>query len=66
MATLAELRNRGVEDVCIIACDGLKGLPEAIGEIWPRATVQICVVHLARVSERQVPAGLPQVRSLPE
>ena len=52
MATLAELRNRGVEDVCIVACDGLKGLPEAIGEIWPRATVQLCVVHLARASLR--------------
>jgi hypothetical protein len=32
MTVLAELRNRGVADVCIVACDGLKGLPEAIGE----------------------------------
>ena len=52
MATLAELRNRGVEDVCIVACDGLKGLPDATAEIWPRATVQLCVVHLARASLR--------------
>ena len=52
MATLAELRNRGVEDVCIVACDGLKGLPDAIAEIWPQATVQLCVVHLARASLR--------------
>jgi putative transposase len=52
MAILAELRNRGVEDVCIVACDGLKGLPEAIGEIWPAATVQQCVVHLVRASLR--------------
>ena len=52
MGMLAELRNRGVEDVCIVACDGLKGLPEAIGEIWPAATVQLCVVHLARASLR--------------
>jgi putative transposase len=50
MQTLAELRNRGVEDVCIVACDGLKGLPDAITEIWPRATVQLCVVHLVRAS----------------
>jgi putative transposase len=48
MAILAELRNRGAEDVCIVACDGLKGLPEAIGEIWPAATVQQCVVHRSR------------------
>ena len=52
MAILAELRNRGIEDVCIVACDGLKGLPEAIGEIWPAATVQLCVVHLVRDSLR--------------
>ncbi|WP_406191610.1 MULTISPECIES: transposase [unclassified Streptomyces] len=28
MTVLSELRNRGIEDVCIVACDGLKGLPE--------------------------------------
>ena len=52
MGILAELRNRGVEDVCIVACDGLKGLPDAIAEIWPQATVQLCVVHLVRASLR--------------
>ena len=52
MGILAELRNRGVEDVCIACCDGLKGLPDAIGEIWPQASVQLCVVHLARASLR--------------
>jgi putative transposase len=52
MALLAELRNRGVQDVCIVACDGLKGLPDAIGEVWPLATVQLCVVHLVRASLR--------------
>ena len=52
MGMLAELRNRGVQDCCIVACDGLKGLPESVTEIWPRATVQLCVVHLARASLR--------------
>ena len=52
MAMLAELRNRGVEDACIACCDGLKGLPDAIGEIWPAATVQLCVAHLVRASLR--------------
>jgi putative transposase len=52
MACLAELRNRGVADVMIVACDGLKGLPESIIEIWPQATVQLCVVHLVRASLR--------------
>ncbi len=35
-----------------MACDGLKGLPEAVSEIWPLATVQLCVVHLVRASLR--------------
>ncbi|MEU5764286.1 IS256 family transposase [Nocardia sp. NPDC047648] len=49
---LTELRNRGAEDVCMLVCDGLKGLPEAIGEVWPAAVVQTCVVHLLRASFR--------------
>jgi putative transposase len=52
MGILAGLRNRGVEDCCIVACDGLKGLPDAIGEIWPQATVRLCVVHLVGASLR--------------
>lgn len=46
MTCLAELRNRGVQDVKIVACDRVKGLPESVAEIWPLATVQLCVVHL--------------------
>jgi transposase-like protein len=41
-----------VADVFICCCDGLKGLPEAIAEVWPQATVQECVVHLVRSSLR--------------
>jgi transposase-like protein len=52
MTVPSELRNRGVEDVCIVACDGLKGLPDAVTATWPRATVQTCVVHLIRASLR--------------
>jgi len=40
--------NRGVEDVCIVVCDGLRGLPEAINNTWPLAIVQTCVLHLIR------------------
>lgn len=47
---LGELRNRGAEDVMIVCCDGLKGLPEAISATWPLADVQQCVVHLVRAS----------------
>jgi putative transposase len=47
-----ELKNRGVEDVLMAVCDGLKGLPEAIGEVWPPTVVQTCVVPLLRNSFR--------------
>jgi putative transposase len=49
---LAQLRNRGVEDVIICCCDGLKGLGEEITTTWPQATVQTCVVHLIRAANR--------------
>lgn len=45
---LTEIRNRGVEDVCIVVCDGLKGLPDAIATTWPLAITQTCVLHLIR------------------
>ena len=48
LQVLTEIRNRGVADVCIVCCDGLKGLPEAIAATWPLAIVQTCVLHLIR------------------
>ncbi|MGC4857428.1 IS256 family transposase, partial [Micromonospora sp. DT4] len=50
LRVLTELKNRGVADVCIVVCDGLKGLPAAIGEVWPQAVVQTCLIHLLRNS----------------
>ena len=32
LQVLTEISNRGVEDVCMVVCDGLKGLPDAIGD----------------------------------
>jgi putative transposase len=43
---LTELKNRGVTDVLMLVCDGLKGLPQAVEAVWPRTVVQTCVVHL--------------------
>jgi len=48
LSVLTEIKNRGVEDVCITVCDGLKGLPEAINTVWELAVVQTCIVHLIR------------------
>lgn len=50
LRVLTELKSRGVADVCIVVCDGLKGLPDAIGEVWPEAVVQTCLIHLLRNS----------------
>ncbi|MFL6141835.1 MAG: transposase [Labedaea sp.] len=44
---LSDLKNRGVEDILLVACDRLTGLPEAITTLWP-ATVQLRMVHLVR------------------
>lgn len=52
LSVLSELRNRGVNDVLIVCCDGLKGLPDAIEAVWPQAVIQTCVVHLLRASFR--------------
>ena len=49
---LTELKNRGVADVLMVVCDGLTGLPDAIGAVWPRAVTQTCIVHLLRNSFR--------------
>jgi len=52
LRVITELRNRGVEDVLFVCCDGLKGLPDAIEAVWPQTSVQTCVVHLVRASLR--------------
>ena len=52
LSVLSEVRGRGVADVCIVCCDGLTGLPDAISVVWPQAVVQLCVVHLIRASLR--------------
>ncbi|MDQ1740582.1 MAG: putative transposase [Pseudonocardiales bacterium] len=49
---LTELKNRGVADVCMLVCDGLKGLPDAVATVWPATIVQTCIVHLLRNSFR--------------
>jgi transposase-like protein len=37
LRVLSEIKNRGTQDVCIVVCDGLKGLPTAIESVWPQA-----------------------------
>lgn len=54
MSILVDLKNRGVQDVFFLVCDGLKGLPEAVENVWPRTIVQTCLIHLLRNSFRLV------------
>jgi putative transposase len=55
MQVLTDLKQRGVQDILIACVDGLKGFPEAIEAIFPRTTVQTCIVHLIRHSLKYVP-----------
>jgi len=48
MSVLTDLRNRGVKDAFFVVCDGLKGLPEVVSNVWPQAIVQTCIIHLIR------------------
>ena len=45
-----DLKTRGVDDILIAVTDGLKGMPEALEAVFPRTTLQTCVVHLIRNS----------------
>mgnify|MGYP003398206784 FL=1 len=40
MAVLTELKNRGVDDVFFVVCDGLKGLPSSVNTVWQDAIVR--------------------------
>ncbi len=50
LGVVTELKNRGVRDIFIACVDGLKGFPEAIETVFPKTTVQLCLVHLVRYS----------------
>ena len=50
LQVVTELRNRGVQDIFIACVDGLKGFPDAIEAVFPKAVVQLCVVHMVRHS----------------
>ncbi len=50
MKVFNDLKTRGVEDILIAVTDGLKGMPEALGAVYPATTLQTCIVHLIRHS----------------
>lgn len=54
LSVLTELQNRGMKDVFIFCTDGLSGFPEAIEAVYPRAKIQLCIVHMIRNSTKFV------------
>lgn len=54
LGVLTDLQNRGMQDVFIVCVDGLTGFPEAIEAVFPKADVQLCIVHLVRNSVKFV------------
>src|SRR5699024_6907366 len=50
-----ELQNRGVQDILIACVDGLKGFPDAINTVSPKAQDQLSIVHMVRYSMKFVP-----------
>lgn len=50
LQVLTELQNRGLKDIFIACVDGLKGFPQAIETVYPKTTVQLCIVHMVRAS----------------
>jgi putative transposase len=48
MSVLIDMKNRGVRDVFFLVCDGLKGLPGVVENVWPLTVVQTCIIHLIR------------------
>jgi len=50
LKVFTDLKTRGCQDVLIAVTDGLKGMSEALGAVFPQTTLQTCIVHLIRHS----------------
>jgi putative transposase len=50
MKVFNDLKTRGVSDILIAVTDGLTGMPAALAAVFPRTTLQTCIVHLIRNS----------------
>jgi putative transposase len=73
MKVFNDLKTRGVNDILIAVTDGLKGMAEALGAVYPATTLQTCIVHLIRNSldyagwkdHRAVAAALKPIYTAP-
>jgi putative transposase len=54
LSCLTDLQNRGLKDIFIACIDGLSGFAEALHAAYPKAKVQLCIVHLVRAALKYV------------
>ena len=54
LSVLTDLQNRGLEDILIACIDGLTGFPDAIGNLFPKTEIQLCIIHQIRNSMKYV------------
>ena len=54
LSVLTEFKNRGLEHILIACVDGLTGFPDAVEVVYPKARIQLCIVHMVRNSLRYV------------
>jgi transposase-like protein len=54
LQVLTDLQNRGVKDILIACTDNLTGFTEAIHSVFPKADIQLCVIHQIRNSLKYV------------
>lgn len=52
LSVLSDIQSRGVNDILICCIDNLKGFTEAIETIYPKADIQVCIIHQIRNSKK--------------
>ncbi len=54
LMVLNNMRDRGLEDVCIFSTDNLPGFTQAMEAVYPKAEIQKCIIHQIRNSTKYV------------
>ena len=54
LQVLTDLQHRGMKDILIACTDNLKGFTQAIISMFPKAQVQLCIVHQIRNSLKYI------------
>ena len=57
LSVVTNLQSRGVQDILIACVDGLTGFKEAIMAVFPRTTVQRCIIHQVRNTLKYINSG---------